>query len=86
MAQVKVERVGDVLGCRFDGEDDVALFLPGSGDVLLASLEQWRTLTLQPSISDKNFPGDAPVADALTSPEASAELKSTLLSLGAALA
>jgi hypothetical protein len=86
VADLVLEQVGDVLGCRFEGEEDVALFLPGSGDVLLASLEQWRTLTLQPSISDKNFQGDAPVADALTPPEVSGELKSTLLSLGAALA
>lgn len=85
MAQVKVERIGDVLGCRFEGEDEVALFLQGSGDVLLASLAQWQGL-IQPSLTALNcFHSNPHLATEPVAPESLDTLKSTLLSLGAAL-
>jgi hypothetical protein len=89
VAQVKVERLGDVLGCRFEGEDEVALFLQGSGDVLLASLAQWRSLMKPVVASISGLTGTPPIGSNLTvepiAPESLNELKSTLLSLGAAL-
>lgn len=72
MAEYTVERVGDVVGCRFDGESDIALFVPGSGDVLLANFAQWNSLKTPPSI----VPLDSESVD---------ELRTTLLSLGAAI-
>lgn len=92
-----VERVGDVLGCHFADEEDVALFIPGSGDVLLSSLQQWRHLkdggkilsTHSPENSLTDSPPDSP-ADSTDAAgpgreEPADELKSALLSLGAAL-
>lgn len=85
MAQVKVERVGDVLGCRFDGEDEVALFLQGSGDVLLASLAQWQSL-VRPSVAPlNNLSVNLTLVVEPNPPEPLDELRSTLLGLGAAL-
>lgn len=70
MAEFTVERVGDVVGCRFDGESDMALFLPGSGDVLLANLAQWNSLK-------------TPLSTAPLDSEPLDELRTTLLGLGA---
>lgn len=80
-----VDRVGDVVGVHFAREDEVVLYIPGSGDVLLCSADQWHNLKAMPVVGS---------SDALTDPldggrgaEAgpSVDLKSTLLGLGAFL-
>ena len=72
MAQVKVERVGDVLGCRFDGEDEVGL-------------AQWQSL-VRPSVAPlNNLSVNLTLVVEPNPPEPLDELRSTLLGLGAAL-
>ena len=81
-----VDRVGDVVGVQFSDEDELAVFIPSSGDVLLCTASQWRSLkdvlvvnptgSLTAPLQSGNTEGSAPAAD----------LKSTLLSLGACLA
>ena len=38
------DHIGDVVGIQFPGEEEVALFIPGSGDVLLCAAAQWQSL------------------------------------------
>lgn len=47
------ERVGNVVGVHFSEDEDVALFLPESGDVLLCALWQWQQL------AEKSVPATA---------------------------
>jgi hypothetical protein len=76
--------VGDVIGCLFDAEEEIALFVPGSGDVLLSSLAQWRSLTCGDSAVSMPPPNLAQAAG-ISVESAADELKSALLSLGAAV-
>jgi hypothetical protein len=39
-----VTQVGDIFGVHFSNEKNVALFVVGSGDVLLCSLDDWQDL------------------------------------------
>lgn len=81
-----VDHMGDVVGVQFSQEDEVALFIPSSGDVLLCSASQWSLLknvqiagpsgTWPTSFQSASMEGVAPEPD----------LKSTLFSLGALLA
>ena len=80
-----VDRVGDVVGVQFPHEDEVVLYIPGSGDVLLCSGDQWSRLKAMSA---------ADIPDTLTYPldgnsgaqaGCSGDLKSTLLGLGACL-
>lgn len=85
MVDLVVERAGDVLACHFAGEEDLALFIPGSGDVLLSSVAQWRGLKAGgKSISTHSLAG-APNAASQGREGAADELKTALLSLGVAL-
>jgi hypothetical protein len=43
-APLRTDLVGDVVGVQFLHEDELALFMPHSGDVLLCSQLQWRQL------------------------------------------
>lgn len=80
-----VERVGDVLGCHFAGEEDLALFVPGSGDVLLSSLAQWRALKAGGKFVSTRSSAGSPHAASQGREELADELKFALLSLGVAL-
>lgn len=85
-ALLLLDHVGDVVGVQFSGEDEVAVFIPGSGDVLLCTASQWRCLKQTP-VARLNDLLTAPVASAnLESDDCGAGLESTLLSLGACLA
>lgn len=85
MTALTFERVGDVIGCLFEGEDDVALFVPGSGDVLLSSLAQWRTLRLPVDLASGGQFGGVTISSDTSGAFPADGLKSTLLSLGAAI-
>lgn len=85
VALPSVDQVGDVFGVQYPREVEVVLYIPGSGDVLLCSADQWHRLKAMPV---EGF------ADALTDPldgssgadeEPSVDLKSTLEGLGAFL-
>ncbi|NDP38263.1 MAG: hypothetical protein GZ093_05860 [Rhodoferax sp.] len=85
-ALLLVDRVGDVVGVQFSGEDEVALFIPGSGDVLLCTASQWRSLKDMP-VARLIGLLNVPVPNAsLENYVSGADLESTLLSLGACLA
>lgn len=85
LADLTFERAGDVIGCHFEGEEDLALFVPGSGDVLLSSLAQWRSLTRAGgSVAESCVDGVVQV-NGLTTESPASELRATLLSLGAVI-
>ncbi len=85
MADLTFERAGDVIGCHFEGEEELVLFVPGSGDVLLSSLAQWRSLTGGDSAVSMRCADGLVQANGLSSKFPADELKSALLSLGAAI-
>ena len=66
-------RVGDVVGVQFSGEDELVLFIPHSGDVLLCPAIQWRSLL------DRSDLAHGPVAGSMLV----SDLRSTLFDLGA---
>lgn len=85
-AVLLTQQLGDVVGVQFSGEEDVALFIPGSGDVLLCDAAQWHSLkagqvggATDPVAESRQQAGDADTTSAIN-------LKSTLLGLGALLA
>jgi len=85
-ALLLADRVGDVVGVQFSDEDEVALFIPSSGDVLLCTARQWRGLKDMP-VARLTGLLTVPVASAnLENHVSGADLESTLLSLGACLA
>jgi len=71
----KTEVAGEVVCIQFGQEDDVALFLPGSSDVLLCSTAAWRGL-VNLDASDRNK---------VIVESSAVELKATLDKLGAHL-
>lgn len=85
MTDLTFERVGDVIGCLFEGEEDLALFVPGSGDVLLSSLTQWRILSPASALASSVFVGGVVSGPEPLGVFPADGLKSTLLSLGAAI-
>ena len=85
-ALLQADRVGDVVGVQFSDEDEVALFIPSSGDVLLCTASQWRRLKDMP-VARLTGQSTVPVAsENLENYACGADLESTLLSLGACLA
>lgn len=50
-SDVIVAKCGDVVGIRFGNEDDVALFVPPTTDVLRCSYSDWEALCAQSSLS-----------------------------------
>lgn len=72
---ISSQQLGDVVGFEFPGEAEVALFVPGSGDVLLCHLDQWSQL--------KKFSNTAHGHDMATS---DSELVVMLRTLGASIA
>lgn len=85
-ALLLVDRVGDVVSVQFSDEDEVALFIPSSGDVLLCTASQWRGLKDMPVARPTGLL-NVPVPSAtLESYACGADLRPTLLSLGACLA
>lgn len=82
---LSADHLGDVVGVRFSDEEEVALFIPSSGDVLLCTESQWRSLKEERVGSQ---PGLAPAPCGSISVEACApasEVKSILFGLGACL-
>jgi len=67
-----VDHVGDVVGVHFTDEEEIAIFIPCSGDVLLCTAFQWQTLN---NSFHKNL------TDSLTSIEKSSDLEKTHLSV-----
>jgi hypothetical protein len=49
LADARIESMGGVLAAQFEAEDQVVVFLPESGDVLLCAAAQWRELNLAPA-------------------------------------
>jgi len=81
------DRIGDVVGVQFPDEEDVALFIPCSGDVLLCTVGQWRSLK-DMSVSGRpdSFIGQGSCDNSVDDPSPSSDLRFKLLSLGALLA
>ncbi len=84
-AVLLTQQLGDVVGVQFANEEELALFIPESGDVLLCDATQWHLLktgqlgcTPDP-VADLLQAGDADRTSAIN-------LKATLLGLGARLA
>ena len=71
--QVVVAPLGDVFGVEFPDEQELALFVPSSGDVLLCTSSDWSDLKEAPvpGLPDRNC--------------SSGVLRSKLLGLGALL-
>ncbi len=81
------DRVGDVVGVQFPDEEEVALFIPCSGDVLLCTVGQWRSLK-DMSAGGQPDPliGQEPCDNRVDGSSLSSDLRFKLLSLGALLA
>lgn len=45
------QRCGDIVGFQFPGEQQVVLFSPGSGDVILCARAEWQDLLKNPNSS-----------------------------------
>ena len=45
-----LSHVKDVSGVQFAGEEDVVLFIPGSGDILRCSAIEWASLRQLPEL------------------------------------
>ena len=45
------QRCGDIVGFQFPGEQQVVLFVPGSGDVALCASADWQDLLKDPHSS-----------------------------------
>lgn len=45
------QRCGDVVGFQFAGEQQVVLFAPESGDVMVCTLTDWQNLLIDPHAS-----------------------------------
>lgn len=45
------QRCGDIVGFQFPGEQQVVLFVPGSGDVALCASADWQGLLKDPHSS-----------------------------------
>ena len=41
---VSIVQVGDVVGAQFPEEDEIAIYIPNSGDILLCPRLQWHLL------------------------------------------
>jgi hypothetical protein len=85
-AVLSTERVGDVVGVQFPNEEDVALFIPGSGDVLLCTAAQWHSLKAGQVGSPTGLSAGPLHSASVVDAAPAVDLKSTLLSLGALLA
>jgi hypothetical protein len=80
-----IHRLGDVVGVQFADEEEVALFIPGSGDVLLCTAAQWHSLKDVPVGGDIGLLIDPPSSVSKDDAASTGDLKSTLLTLGALL-
>ncbi len=69
---------GDVLCLQFDEDDDVALFVPGSSDVLLCAKAAWDGMA-------KSGPGSEAVSSTGSFDESSVNQSDPALALKAAL-
>jgi hypothetical protein len=81
-----VDRVSDVIGIDF-GQQEVALFIPGSGDVLLCSRNAWSDLKNSVAANVQNAPTvplDEPVSGEAEDPADG--LRAMLVKLGAFIA
>lgn len=84
-AVLLTQQLGDVVGVQFPAEEELVLFIPESGDVLLCDAAQWRLLktgqlgSTPDPVAELRQAGDADRASAIN-------LKATLLGLGARLA
>lgn len=76
-----VDSIGDVTGVHFPGEDEVVLFVPGSGDVLRCSAQQWQGLR-----ADSSLHADEAGAPEPPPENPNAELRTILRQLGTLVA
>lgn len=51
MTPTASQRCGDVVGFQFVGEQQVVLFAPESGDVMVCSLPDWHDFLINPNAS-----------------------------------
>ncbi len=77
------ERLGDVYAFHFVGEPDIALFIPGSGDVLLCSFHEWQTLKGVDSVAQLGSTQPEKWSPPSVQDEPLGDLKSILADLGA---
>ena len=82
---LEINQLGDVIGVQFADEEEVALFIPGSGDVLLCTAAQWHSLKDVPVGGDIGLLIDPPSSVSKDGAASTGDLKSTLLALGALL-
>lgn len=85
VALPSVDRVGDVVGIQYPDEDEVVLYIPGSGDVLLCSADQWHRLKEAPAVGFSDALNDPLDGSSGAHAGPSGDLKFTLLGLGAFL-
>ncbi len=78
---VTVATHGDVVGIRFGNDDDVALFVPPTTDVLRCSHADWEELCAQFSLSEPQSPPANLTCPAISIVEPS-KLRSLLIELG----
>lgn len=81
-----VDQLGDVVGVQFSQEEEVALFIPSSGDVLLCAASQWSHLKGTQLVSPTGSFSAARHSNGADDAAFESDLKSTLSSLGALLA
>ena len=80
-SDVAVATCGDVIGIRFGDEDDVALFVPPTSDVLRCSHSDWYALRAMSA----TFVQPTPLATLTSPPTTTVEpikLRSLLIELG----
>lgn len=81
------DRIGDVVGVQFPDEEEVALFIPCSGDVLLCTVGQWHSLKDRSVMGRPGaFIKPGPNGNSVDELSPSSDLRRKLLSLGALLA
>ena len=74
------------MGVQFQDEEEVALFIPGSCDVLLCTAVQWQSLRAVPSGGATGSFARPLRSDSVLDVVHGGALKAILLSLGALLA
>jgi hypothetical protein len=79
------QQIGDVVAFHFQDEEEVALFIPGSADVLLCDLKQWSQLRNSSKASVKSGVPVADIANGAHTHPVESELMVMLRTLGASI-
>jgi hypothetical protein len=80
------EQVGDVHAVQFPGESEVALFISGSGDVLLCDEQEWQRVRKIPALAPRDGVSLGSLNPPIPLELSPGDLESVLAGLGAVTA